>query len=103
MQKNSQFTIYNASAGSGKTFTLVKDYLTLLFQSKSELAFRNILALTFTNKAVGEMKERIIDMLISFSDISILESPNPMFTSLCEALDVDAQELHERSKSQLER
>ena len=103
MQKKSQFTIYNASAGSGKTFTLVKDYLKLLFQSKSQLAFRHILALTFTNKAVGEMKERIIDMLISFSDEAILKSPNSMFTVLCSELDIDARVLHERSKIQLER
>ena len=103
MQKNSLFKIYNASAGSGKTFTLVKDYLSLLFQSGSQLAFRNILALTFTNKAVGEMKARIIDMLIAFSDKSILENPNSMFTVLCHELAMDPQQLHEHSKSQLER
>lgn len=103
MRKNSQYTIYNASAGSGKTFTLVKEYLKLLFQSNSQLAFRNILALTFTNKAVGEMKERIIDMLQLFSDVSILDKPNSMFSVLCNELEMDAQELHEHSKIQLER
>ncbi len=103
MQKNSQFTIYNASAGSGKTFTLVKDYLKLLFRSKSQLAFRHILALTFTNKAVGEMKERIIDTLISFSDEQILSTPNSMFDAISKELDMKPMELHERSKSQLER
>ncbi|MCD2258397.1 UvrD-helicase domain-containing protein [Psychroserpens luteolus] len=103
MQNQSPFTIYNASAGSGKTFTLVKDYLKILFQSKSKLAFRNILALTFTNKAVSEMKERVIDMLKLFSEDNILESPNSMSKVLVEELDIDLQELHNRSKIVLHR
>lgn len=64
---NSAFTIYNASAGSGKTFTLVKEYLLLLFASNKTDAYRNILAVTFTNKAVAEMKGRIIENLHAFS------------------------------------
>ncbi len=64
--KNS-FNIYNASAGSGKTFTLVKEYLSLLFTSSKKDRYKNILAITFTNKAVGEMKKRIIDSLAEFS------------------------------------
>ena len=63
MSKDCAFTIYNASAGSGKTYTLVKEYLKILLKSNSPLAFKNILALTFTNKAVAEMKERIIETL----------------------------------------
>ena len=53
--------IYKASAGSGKTHTLTRDYLFLAFQN--HLKFQNILAVTFTNKAAGEMKERIIEEL----------------------------------------
>ncbi|MBN2892699.1 MAG: UvrD-helicase domain-containing protein [Bacteroidales bacterium] len=53
--------IYKASAGSGKTHTLTRDYLFLVFEN--QLNYRNILAVTFTNKAAGEMKERIIDEL----------------------------------------
>ncbi|WP_204344613.1 UvrD-helicase domain-containing protein [Psychroserpens algicola] len=98
MQKQSPFTIYNASAGSGKTFTLVKEYLKILFESKSKLAFRNSLALTFTNKAVGEMKERVILMLKMFSEEHILDTPNSMFKVLTEELDIKPQLLHERSK-----
>ncbi|HSM63944.1 MAG TPA: UvrD-helicase domain-containing protein, partial [Gillisia sp.] len=67
MSNLNTFTIYNASAGSGKTFTLVKDYLVLLLKSSSDDAYRNILAITFTNKAVGEMKSRLIDALSSLS------------------------------------
>lgn len=54
-------TIYKSSAGSGKTYTLVKEYVTLLIRRPNE--FRNILAITFTNKATDEMKGRIIEAL----------------------------------------
>jgi len=102
VQNQTQFTIYNASAGSGKTYTLVKNYLRLLFQSKSRLAFKNILALTFTNKAVGEMKERIITMLKTFSDTQSIENPNDMFKDLAAELNISSKDLHFRSKLLLE-
>ncbi|MEO8774235.1 MAG: UvrD-helicase domain-containing protein [Gelidibacter sp.] len=92
------FLIYNASAGSGKTFTLVKAYLKILFTSNQQHAFKNILALTFTNKAVAEMKARIVDMLIAFSDPDILENSTPMFGMLSEELNIDALNLHQKSK-----
>ncbi|WP_052172462.1 UvrD-helicase domain-containing protein [Psychroserpens jangbogonensis] len=98
VQKQSPFTIYNASAGSGKTYTLVQDYLKILFTSNSLLTFKNILALTFTNKAVGEMKERIIETLKSFSNESIFESSNSMFETIAKDLNLEPKALHERSK-----
>lgn len=52
--------IFKASAGSGKTHTLSKTYLELLLKADSKTAYRNILAVTFTNKATEEMKERIL-------------------------------------------
>jgi len=61
------FSIYNASAGSGKTYTLVKEYLRILLQSTTDDAYKKILAITFTNKAVQEMKGRIIMNLSAFS------------------------------------
>ena len=61
------FTIYDASAGSGKTFTLVKEYLKIILLSGKNDAYRNILAITFTNKAVHEMKSRVVDSLYEFS------------------------------------
>lgn len=54
-------TVYKASAGSGKTFTLAVEYICLLI--KNPRAYRHILAVTFTNKATGEMKERILGVL----------------------------------------
>lgn len=53
--------IYKASAGSGKTFTLVKAYLKIVIQNPYD--YRHILAITFTNKATTEMKERILSEL----------------------------------------
>lgn len=56
-----QLTVYKASAGSGKTFTLAVEYISLLIENP--LAYKNILAVTFTNKATEEMKERILSQL----------------------------------------
>jgi len=99
MATSSAFSIYNASAGSGKTFAVVKNYLKILLQSKHPLAFKTILALTFTNKAVGEMKERILEMLKEFSIPNIVENPNDMFKILVEELEMQPEVLHEKSKT----
>ena len=66
---NNYLKIYTSSAGSGKTFTLVKEYLNIVLQRPEE--YRHILAITFTNKAANEMKSRVIEALIS------LESGEP--------------------------
>lgn len=66
--------INKASAGSGKTYTLVKEYLIMLLGKKTEGGnyildkhpndnHRYILAITFTNKATEEMKSRIVETL----------------------------------------
>ena len=49
-----------ASAGSGKTYSLARKYISLLLESQDRYAYRHILAVTFTNKATDEMKGRII-------------------------------------------
>ncbi|MCC9072677.1 UvrD-helicase domain-containing protein [Flavobacterium sp. F-65] len=66
MQRPS-FSIYDASAGSGKTYTLVKEYLKIILSAPKNDAYRNILAITFTNKAVHEMKSRIVGSLSEFA------------------------------------
>ena len=52
--------IIKASAGSGKTYTLSHTYLDYLLHSDDPWAYRHLLAVTFTNKATAEMKERIL-------------------------------------------
>ena len=68
MISTNHFNIYNASAGTGKTFSMVRDYLILLFKSQNLDLYKNILAITFTNKAVNETKGRIVKYLISYSN-----------------------------------
>ncbi|MGC1205874.1 MAG: UvrD-helicase domain-containing protein [Flavobacteriaceae bacterium] len=97
MPEHHPFTIYNASAGSGKTFTLVKEYLKILFNSSNQYLFKNILAITFTNKAVAEMKDRIIETLKQFSEPAIVENPNPMFSAICEDLKMKPEILHNKA------
>jgi len=62
---NSRLVIYKASAGSGKTFTLAANYISHLLVNPG--AYRHLLAVTFTNKATGEMKERILSQLYGIS------------------------------------
>ncbi len=64
--KAPELVVYRASAGSGKTFTLAVEYIALLMENPD--AFRNILAVTFTNKATAEMKERILSQLYGISE-----------------------------------
>lgn len=57
--------IYISSAGSGKTHSLATEYIKLCFKSPNY--FKNILAITFTNKATEEMKNRILEYLVLLS------------------------------------
>ena len=61
------FRIYNASAGSGKTFALTVAFLRKILLAKTDDAYKKLLAITFTNKAVAEMKNRILSTLESFA------------------------------------
>ncbi len=81
------FSIYDASAGSGKTYALVKEYLKIILVAKKNDAYRNILAITFTNKAVHEMKSRIVGSLSEFAK----DNPNPKAADLMLDLSRDIQ------------
>ena len=59
--------IIKASAGSGKTYTLARKYISLLLENPDRYAYRHILAVTFTNKATDEMKSRILKELYILS------------------------------------
>jgi len=59
-------TVYRASAGSGKTFTLAVEYISLLVKDPEN--YQHILAVTFTNKATQEMKMRILSQLYGIAN-----------------------------------
>ena len=86
-------TVYKASAGSGKTFALAVQYIKLVVQNPQ--AYRNILAVTFTNKATEEMKTRILSQLYGIwkqlpdSDVYLCE--------VCHALDASPQFVSQRA------
>jgi len=67
MSQKKTFIVYKSSAGSGKTFTIAKTYLTLILSKTNPNYFKRILAITFTVKAASEMKERIIGYLASMA------------------------------------
>ena len=92
------FYIYNASAGSGKTHALVKAYLGTLFAEDNPEAYRHALAMTFTNKAVAEMKERILQSLEEFA---YGNGKNDMLSELSASLQLSPNSLRTRSKKLL--
>ena len=76
-------TVYKASAGSGKTFTLAVEYIKLVVRNPQ--AYRNILAVTFTNKATEEMKMRILSQL--YGIWKQLPDSQRYMEPVCKALD----------------
>lgn len=89
-------TIYKASAGSGKTFTLTSEYLHLAFEDTS--LYRNILAVTFTNKATEEMKSRILKELYLLSTTPKAADHSK---SLMERFSLDEKQLMAKAKELL--
>jgi len=98
------FVTYNSSAGSGKTYTLVKEYLKIALETTSSTQYKHILAVTFTNKAAAEMKARVIDALKALSaDEELGGTPKFLQLDLLQSktdggLGIDANEIKERSK-----
>ncbi len=103
----SNFVTYNSSAGSGKTYTLVKEYLKIALETKNPNQYKHILAVTFTNKAAAEMKERIIEALKALSsDEELVGTPKFLFEDLIKptaegGLGIDGNEVGDRSKKVL--
>lgn len=97
------FTVYRSSAGSGKTYTLVKAYLRIALGSERTEAYRNILAITFTNKAANEMKERVIKAMQALGG---KEPPTgghaQLLVQLCSELSLPEEVLQERASKVLE-
>jgi ATP-dependent helicase/nuclease subunit A len=81
------FRIYSSSAGSGKTYQLTKEYLKLALGADDPAYFKSILAITFTNDAAGEMKERIIGALRRFARVPAEgEKPDALLVEVAEEL-----------------
>lgn len=93
------FVVYRSGAGSGKTFTLVKEYLNLCLRDPEKIHqnFRQVLAVTFTNKAAAEMKNRVIDGLEHLGT----GKHKTLDLLLCKELDIDVSELQSRAKQLL--
>ena len=99
MKNSSKLIVYKASAGSGKTFTLAIEYMKMLIRNPK--AYRNILAVTFTNKATTEMKERILNQLYG---ISINDKDSKSYLDkLKEELGMDENEIRQRAHDALKR
>ncbi|MCF4100560.1 UvrD-helicase domain-containing protein [Gillisia sp. M10.2A] len=98
MRNQNTFTVYNASAGSGKTFTLVKEYLLLLLKSTKKDAYRNILAITFTNKAVAEMKSRVIAALNALATTPCPQNSFALMDTLKAETGFSEMEIQQKSK-----
>ncbi|WP_394369523.1 UvrD-helicase domain-containing protein [Chryseobacterium endalhagicum] len=100
------YTVINASAGSGKTYALVQRLLMICLRyPNQQQSIRNILALTFTNKAANEMKERILSWLGNFSADNFAENSdlkNIQKAFEADGLKITIDELHIRSKKLLD-
>lgn len=96
---SNSFTIYNASAGSGKTYTLTKEYLKILLKSPHNDSYKKILAITFTNKAVEEMKNRIVNSLFEFSKEQTADKSLSLLQDLSKETGLSIATIKDKSKA----
>ena len=104
MNTDKNFSVYKSSAGSGKTYTLVREYIALALQSPAY--FRHILAITFTNKAANEMKQRIVQGLVQLADPATYSEGAVirfMLPDLAKTTAYSNEEITKRAKSVLTR
>ena len=92
--------IFNASAGSGKTYNLVKEYILLLLSDEKDTnRFARIIAMTFTNKAAIEMKTRIVQALDLLSYPQLFGKKSDDYANvLGNELGINPHEVHVRAK-----
>ncbi len=91
--------VYNASAGSGKTYTLALKYISYALRSEDPNYFKHILAVTFTNKATAEMKERILANLYNLAQDGLDEG---FLKNLTEETKLDKKTICDRAKKVLD-
>jgi len=99
------FLVYKSSAGSGKTFTLVKEYLKIALGTDDPKIFARILAITFTNKAANEMTDRILETLEEMGGVSqpMQKRTLDLMHILIEELDVSGEVLKSRARNTLKK
>ena len=95
--------LINASAGTGKTFAVTQNILKEILSSSDSDHFKKILALTFTNKAANEMKERVLTSLKDFSNYDLHIGSEALFKSLSKELNLTTNEIVKKSKALLEK
>ena len=99
MGNAANFKVFQASAGAGKTFTLIKEYLKLCLKNEGTVSnFRNILAITFTNAAANEMKAKIVHALCEIID-SVEIDQKSMEAKLLEELGISDAELKRNAQN----
>ena len=95
--------LINASAGTGKTFAVTQNILKEILSSSDSDHFKKILALTFTNKAANEMKERVLTSLKDFSNYDQHIGSEALFKSLSKELNLTTNDIVKKSKVLLEK
>ncbi len=93
-----KFKVYAASAGSGKTYSMVRDMLVFLMEEKQAFASRFIWAVTFTNKAANEMKERLLHELENLAR----GDETPMLNDLIGRTGFAEKQIRRKAKQRLE-
>ena len=103
MGATANFKVFQASAGAGKTFTLIKEYLKLCLKNEGTVSnFKHILAITFTNAAANEMKAKIVKALQEIIESKEVAS-NSMEAMLIEELEINVGELKRNAQSLMTR
>ena len=95
------FVIYDASAGSGKTYALVRHFLRTILSTDNPENYQSTLAITFTNKAAFEMKTRVLTQLEEFSSSKILLEPTELFLEIVDLCGTTQQTIHQRATKTL--
>lgn len=95
------FKIYNASAGAGKTYSLVQNYLELCLANNRPDVFLRILAITFTNKAANEMKQRLVKALREIAEYPETNKSTSLALELANHFEVSPETIAVRAKNTL--
>ncbi|MFM7105789.1 MAG: UvrD-helicase domain-containing protein, partial [Flavobacteriales bacterium] len=98
MNSATTLKILKASAGSGKTYALVMQYLTLALNQKQTDYYQRILAITFTNAAAAEMKERVLSRL---KELASQKANEQLTEELCKRCGLNPAELFQRAAAVL--